>query len=186
MLNFPLHNRPLCQAGTRSLIMFTTIIFVLIMFIITVTYRLTEMLGSPGPWGSCPNTNICCSSSSKHLYTLCPGASCRALSIFAFRAIRKTQPVVPVIDRATLFGRWELTTCNTFSVPPGMCPPPLRLPLEPTLRGSRPRGTTCYEVATGSLHPAEPQAPLAAGHPNDSANCIADPVHEARCLPVPP
>ena len=56
-------------------------------------------------------------------------------------------------------------------------------------------------VATGFLHPAEPQAPLLAGYsagsssvqpqtplpaecPADSANCIADPAHSASCLTV--
>ena len=73
-----------------------------------------------------------------------------------------------------------------FRCHPGMCPLPPSLPLEHMPRGSWPHGTTRYEVATGSLHPAEPQAPLPAGYPNDSANSIAGPVCDARCLPVSP
>lgn len=63
---------------------------------------------------------------------------------------------------ASCSGKWELTTCNACSLFPS-------LPPEPTLRESQPHGTTCYTVATGFLHPAEPQAPLHAGY---SADCL--------------
>ena len=75
------------------------------------------MLASSGPWGSCSIVNIHCSSSSKHLCTLYTAvASWRALSIFAFRVVRKIHPMVPAAVCATLFSKWELTTYNTFSV----------------------------------------------------------------------
>ena len=75
------------------------------------------MLASSGPWGSCSNVNIHCSSSSKHLCTLHAGvASWRAPSIFPFRAVRKIHPMVPAAVYATLFSKWELTTYNTFSM----------------------------------------------------------------------
>ena len=37
-------------------------------------------------------------------------------------------------------------------------------------------------VATGFLHPVEPQALLPAGYPVDYIICTADPVHDANCL----
>ena len=39
-----------------------------------------------------------------------------ALSIFAFGAVRKRHPTVPAAVHATLSGKWELISCNTFSV----------------------------------------------------------------------
>ena len=54
------------------------------------------MLGSSGPQGSCSNANTPCSSSFKSLCILCTRvASHGALSIFAFRAVRKTRSTVP-------------------------------------------------------------------------------------------
>ena len=83
----------------------------------SLTASSSEMLGSSGPWGSCSNASMCCSSSCKHLYTLrISVASMRALSIFALSAVRKIYSMVPVAVHATLFGKWELTARNAFSV----------------------------------------------------------------------
>ena len=57
--------------------------------------------------------------------------------------------------------------CNALSCYPVTCPLPPSFPSEPTLRGSWPRGTTCYMLATGFLHPVEPQASLPAWYPED-------------------
>ena len=110
ILHFLLHNGPRCQAGTCSLITSPTTVLL-------ITTSLSDLLGSSGPRGSCSNATIHCSSSFKHLCTLCNSvASQRARSIFTFRAVRKIHPTVPVAVRATLFGKWELTICNIFSM----------------------------------------------------------------------
>ena len=125
-------------------------------FIISVTYRLTVSdAGSSGPRGSCSNANMRCSSPFKHLCALCLSrASLRALSIFAFRAVRKIHPTVP----GSLCSKRELTAYNTFSMLAG----------KPSTTSQSSTGahisritTTQYHVlyvATGFLHPAEPQA----------------------------
>ena len=51
--------------------------------------------------------------------------------------------------------------------------PPPSLPLGTMPKGQWLLGTTCSVVATGFLLPLEPQAPLPAGYPDDSANCLA-------------
>ena len=78
------------------------------------SYLTFKELGSSRPHMSC--SSICGYNSSSHLCSswTCT-ASCRALSISAFRAIRKIHPTVPVPGHATLSGKWELTTCNAFS-----------------------------------------------------------------------
>ena len=74
------------------------------------------MLGSSGPQGSYSKTNLHCSSSSKSLCTLhIDKASQRALSIFTFRAIRKTPPH-GASGSLCRHDKWELTTCNALSV----------------------------------------------------------------------
>ena len=81
VLHFLLHNGSHCQAGTHGLIT----------FIISITYCLSEMLGSSDPRGSFSNANIHCSSVSKCLCTLHTGAALhRAQFIFAFRAVGKS------------------------------------------------------------------------------------------------
>ena len=113
ILHFLLHNGPRCQAGTCSLITSPTTVLL-------ITTSLSDLLGSSGPRGSCSNATIHCSSSFKHLCTLCDSvASQRARSIFTFRAVRKIHPTVPAAIHAALFGEWELTTCNAFSMPFG-------------------------------------------------------------------
>ena len=108
MLHFLLHNRPHCQAGTHSFLM----------FIVTFSYCLTVRdAGFFRATGFCSDTNICCSSSSKHLCTLHTGmASWRALYIFTFRAVKEIHPMVPVAVHVTLFGKWKLTASNNFSM----------------------------------------------------------------------
>ena len=175
MLPFPLHNGPHCQAGTRSLIR----------FIITVTYRLSEMLGSLGPQSSCSNANICCSSSSKRPCTLLTStASQRARFTFASGSQRNP----PHSTRGSL--GCLVQQMETPPLTPFQCylvnPLPPSLPPEPKPRGFQPHGTTCYLVATGFLHPVEPQAPLPSEYPADYTNCIADPAHSASCLTVLP
>ena len=39
-------------------------------------------------------------------------------------------------------------------------------------------------MATGFLHPVEPQAPLPSEYDADYTNCIADPAHSTNCLTV--
>ena len=132
------------------------------------------MLGSSGPWGSCSNASMCCSSSCKHLYTLHTSvASVRALSIFALSAVRKIYFMVPVAVHATLFCKWELTAHNAFSV---LSSDPSTASQSSTgthTERARLPGTTYYVVSTDFLHPLEPQAPLPAGYPANYANCLA-------------
>ena len=79
---------------------------------LSLTTSLSEMLGSPGPWGSCSNTNTHYSSSSKHLCTLHSSvASRRAPSVFAFKAAGEIRRSVPMAVRAALSSRRELTAC---------------------------------------------------------------------------
>lgn len=147
------------------------------------------MLGSSKPQGPCSNASIHCSGSSKCLCTLCTGlASQRAPSIFASRTVRKICPTVPAAVCATLFGKQELSACSAFPCYLVNLPPPPSLLLEPTSRGPQPHDTTCfttcYVVATGFLHPVEPQAPLTARYPADYTSCIADPIRctkSSRC-----
>ena len=80
-------------------------------------------------------------------------------------------------------------------------PPLPSLPPEPTPGGWQPQGTTCFMMATGFVHPVEPQAllpagyppnfssvepqaPLPPGYPDDCTNYIADPACDATCLTV--
>ena len=131
---------------------------------LSLVTSLSEILGSSGPWGSCSNASIHCSSSFKHLCALHTSvASWRALSIFTFSAVRKIHPTLPAAVHAALFSKWELT------VAPFQCslvnrPLLHSLPPEPTPRGLWPHGTICYLVSTGFLHPVRPQAPLSAGY----------------------
>ena len=138
--------------GTRSLIT----------FIITVTYLLSVRdTGCPGPWGSCSNTNICCSSSSKCYCTRSTGvASCRALSISHAGQSGKSTPRCQWQSTLPCSANGNSLPLRPFQCYPVTHPPPPSLQLEPTLRESWPNGITCYMVATGFLHPVEPQAPL--------------------------
>ena len=106
ILHSLLHNRPHCQAGTHSLIM----------SIVTFSYCLTVRdAGFFRATGFCSDANICCSSSSKHLHTLSTGmATWRG--IFTFRAAREIHPMGPAAVHVTLFGKWELTASNDFSL----------------------------------------------------------------------
>ena len=108
ILHFLLHNEPCCQAGTCSLITSTITVNNHLTVRVTGFFRAIEFFS---------NATIHCSSSSKHLCTLCTGvASQRTRSIFTFRAVRKIHPTVPVAIWAALFGKWELTICNIFSM----------------------------------------------------------------------
>ena len=153
------------------------------------------MLGSSGPWGSCSNASMCCSSSCKHLYTLrISVASMRALSIFALSAVRKIYSMVPVAVHATLFGKWELTARNAFSVLSGE-------PYVASQSSTRPHAervvatwyhmlygghwlppssgaSGCYPAGYPSSSSVEPQAPLPAGYPADYTNYLGI----ARCV----
>jgi len=97
----------------------------------------------------------------------------------------------------SLFGKQELTPLTLFQCYLVTRSPPPNLPPEATPRGSQPHDTTCYVVATGFLHPVEPQAslpagfpaasssvktqaPLPAGYPSDYANCLAHPDPDAN------
>ena len=131
----------------------------------------------------------------------CTPAQHRTLSIFVFRAVRKIHPTEPAAVCAALFCKRELTACNAFS----------KLSSEPSTASQSSTGahtnritSTEYHmlyVATGFLHPAEPQAPLLAGYsagcssvqpqtplpaecPADCASCIADAAQCPSCLTV--
>ena len=127
MPHFLLHNRSHCQPGTCSLIV----------FIIAVTYCLAARdAGFLRATGFFFNSSVHCSSPSKSFCTLCTDvASQRELSIFAFRAVRKIHPTVPVPVHAALFG-------NPPPIMPFQCYPvnpplPSNFPLEPMPRGLR-------------------------------------------------
>ena len=108
ILHFLPPNRPHCQAGTHSLIM------LIVTFSYCLTVRDAEFFRATG---FCSDANICCFSSSKHLCTWHTGmASWRALSIFTFRAAKGIHPKVPAAVHVTLFGKWELTASNDFSL----------------------------------------------------------------------
>ena len=176
MLLFLLYNRPHRQAGTCGLTE----------FIITVSDCLAlRDAGVFRATGSCSKANIHCSSSSECLCTLRTSVVSRStLPIFAFRAVRKIHPTVPAAVCAILFIKWELTACNAISMlfgDPSMLPsfPPERMQKE-----LQPHGATCYLVATGFLHPVEPQAPLPAGYPAVYTSCISDPAHDINFLGV--
>ena len=96
-----------------------------------------------------------------------------------------------------LFGKQELTPLTLFQCYLVTRPSPPSLPPEPAWRGWQPCGITCYMVATGFLHPVEPQAslpagfpaasssvkaqaPRPAGYPSDYANCLAHPDPDAN------
>ena len=160
MFHFLLHNGPCCQAGTHNLTMFVIIVphyftvhgtgFINVMhFLLQHVYKHY-------------------SNSSSHLYSshICT-ASWRALSILAFKAIRKTTslcqqqfvPPCPVNGNSQPVTPFQcyLVNCSLLpSVPPG-----------PMLREPWPPGTTCYVVTTGFLHPLQPWAPLPAEYPVD-------------------
>lgn len=75
------------------------------------------MLGSPGPQGSCCKASTCGSGFSKHLCTWCFSLASRsALSILAFRPVRKIHPAGPAALCAAVFGKRELTACKAFSM----------------------------------------------------------------------
>ena len=65
----------------------------------------------------------------------------------------------------------------THAVLPSLSP-------EPMPRGLQPHGTTYSMVATGFLHPVEPQACLPVRYPAYYANSIIDPVTDASYLAV--
>ena len=147
---------------------------------------------------------ICYSSSSSCLCSFCTGAaSHRALSIFVFRSVRKTHPMVPMAVCAVLFGKWKLIACNALSMLPSELS--TTFPIfhwSPSWENrSHTHSTTCYMVATGFLHamespallpagyPAafssvEPQAPLPPRYPVDHTSSITDPDCDANCLAI--
>ena len=103
ILHFLLHNGPRCQAGTCSLITSPTTVLL-------ITTSLSDLLGSSGPRGSCSKASTCGSGFPKHLCTWCISLASRsALSILAFRPVRKTHPTGPAAVRAASSGKQELT-----------------------------------------------------------------------------
>lgn len=137
MLHFLLHNGPRCQVETRSLRAFITL---------SLTASLSEMLGSPGPRGSCSNANI-----------LLPSISARCTLVWHHGEHSPCSPSRQP-GRSTVQCQWQsVPPCAAdgnsppvapFQCCPVNCPPLRGLPLEPTPRGSQPHRTTCYEVAT--------------------------------------
>ena len=114
MLYLLLKNWPCWQVGACSLITLIIIILSLTMFIITVTASLPAMLGSSRPQCSCSNA-IYVALVLPSVCTLHAGAAFqRALSMFAFRTVRKIHPTVPAAVCAALFSKRELTA--TFSM----------------------------------------------------------------------
>ena len=83
-------------------------------FIITITASLSAMLGSSRPQGSCSNV-IYVALVLPSVCTLHAGVAFqRALSMFAFRTVRKIHPTVPAAVCDALFSKRELTA--TFSM----------------------------------------------------------------------
>ena len=131
-----------------------------------------QILYQPSYQGShsCSNPSIGCSSSSKHLCTLCTCAG--TLSTLACRAVRKIHPNVSALLPC-------LSKENSPPVMPFQCysvnhSPSFSLPLGPMLRGPWPLGTTYHMVTTGFLLPLEPEAPVHAGYPADYSSHLAD------------
>ena len=82
------------------------------------------MLTSSEPQFSCSNANIHCSSSVKHLCTLHTGtASWRILSIFTFKAVRKTHPTVPTAVGTTCLPKRNSLPAMSFECYPVNRPP---------------------------------------------------------------
>ena len=79
---------------------------------------------------------------------------------------------------------------NSLPVVPFQCYLVIHQPLsslspEPMPRGLQTHGIIYYVVATGFLHPVEPQTLLPTGYPANYDNCIAvHPVCNANCLAV--
>ena len=158
MFHFLLHNGPWCQAGTHNLTTFVIIVPHYFTVQGTGFIKVMHLL--------LQHVYKHYSNSSSHLCSLhiC-AASWRALSLLAFKAIKKTTswcqqqsvPPCPVNGNsppAKPF-RCYLVSCSLLpSVPPG-----------PMLREPWPPGTTCYVLATGFLHPLELRAPLPAEYP---------------------
>ena len=144
------------------------------------------MLGSSGSWGSCSNANIHCSSLSKLLCILC--SMQHRIGFGPYSPSRQSGKSTPQCQRQymepCLANRNSplLTPFQRYLV---TCPLPPSLPLEPMPRGSKTHSTTYYLLATGFLHPVEPQASLPAGYPADYACCVGDhPVHSTNYLAV--
>ena len=97
----------------------------------------------------------------------------QARSIVTFKAVRKIHPTWPVAVHAALSSNGNSPPGMPFQYSLVTPPQPPSLPPGPTLRGLWPPGTTYYVVATGFLHPLEPQAPLRAGYPANYTSCLA-------------
>ena len=94
--------------------------------------------------------------------------------MFTFKAIKKTHPMVPAAVPAALSSKWELTACNAFSRPSG----DQSTASQSSTRRTAAAGYHYYVVATGFLHPLEPQVPLPTAYPAHHANCLTvDTVH---------
>ena len=158
MFHFLPHNGPRCQAGTHNLTTFVIIVPHYFTVHGTGFIKVMHLL--------LQHVYKHYSNSSSHLCSshIC-AASWRALSILAFKAIKKTTswcqqqsvPPCPVNGNSPPVKpfRCYLVSCSLLpSVPPG-----------PMLREPWPPGTTCYVLATGFLHPLELRAPLPAEYP---------------------
>ena len=88
----------------------------------------------------------------------------------------------PMVGHATLSGKWELTTCNAFSMLSGEMSTTSQSSSRTHTEGII--ATRYHMVVSGFPQPMEPQALLPAGHPVDFSNCTADPVHDVGCLAV--
>ena len=158
MFHFLPHNGPWYQAGTHNLTTFVIIVPHYFTVHGTGFIKVMHLL--------LQHVYKHYSNSSSHLCSshIC-AASWRALSILAFKAIKKTTswcqqqsvPPCPVNGNSPPVKpfRCYLVSCSLLSsVPPG-----------PMLREPWPPGTTCYVLATGFLHPLELRAPLPAEYP---------------------
>ena len=173
MLHFLLHNGLHCQVATHSLVT----------FIITINFRLSEMLGSSWPWGSCSNAI--------YIALVLPSISAHCTLVqhhrenYPYSLSRESGKSTPWYQRQSVppsSANGNSPPVTPFQCYPVTCPPPLNLPLEPKLRGSQPHGITNHMVATGFLHPVECQALLSAGYPAHHTNCVADPVYSCVSL----
>ena len=108
-----------------------------------------QILYQPSYQGShsCSNPSIGCSSSSKHLCTLCTCAG--TLSTLACRAVRKIHPNVSAL--LPCLSKENSPPVMPFQCYPVTCPPPPSFPPGPMPRGPRPPGTMWWPLAS-SFH----------------------------------
>ena len=153
-----LKNGSCWQVGACSLITLIIIILSLTMFIITITASLSAMLGSSRPQGSCSNA-IYVALGLQSVCTLHAGVAFqRALSMFAFRTVRKIHPMVPA----------AVCSANGNSLPPFQC---YRVTCSQSSTGAQAKriSVTGYHMLSGG--PWLPPSSGASGSPTCWESC---------------